>query len=154
MSCTYCNKEDAFMTCSACRTGAYCNEVCQRKHWAIHKPLCKAAQAVAAAAEKKTALRSFVTDRIAGLDQRGEYKQFFEKIPALLVDHLSKESSKDVDSILDTVLADYWSADYWSVDYWSGLSGPIQILMTMDDYFTDTLYPAIKSIITDSKLKV
>ena len=144
MSCTYCNKEDAFMTCSACRTGAYCNEVCQRKHWAIHKPLCKAAQAVAAAAEKKTALRSFVTDRIAGLDQRGEYKQFFEKIPALLVDHLSKESSKDADSILDTVL----------VDYWSGLSGPIQILMTMDPYFTDTLCPAIKSIIADSKLKV
>jgi hypothetical protein len=129
------------MTCAECRIPAYCNAVCQYEHWVLHKPICKAARP--AAVEKAETLHSFVKDRIASLDKLEEYNHFFEKICALLVEHLSKEYTETADRILEIILADYWS----------GLDGPIQILMNMDPYFTDTLCPAIKSIILDYQVK-
>jgi hypothetical protein len=31
--------------CTACKQVAYCSRQCQRTHWKVHKPACKAAQA-------------------------------------------------------------------------------------------------------------
>jgi len=153
MSCANCKKEDVYMTCAECRIPAYCNALCQYEHWVLHEPICKAGRAAAAAAiaaatasaavAKETALRSFVKERIAALEQLDRYNHFFEKLPALLVEHLSKKYTETADRILESILADYWS----------GLGGPIQILMKMDPYFTGTLCPAIKSIVLDYQVK-
>jgi len=133
------------MTCAACGTLVYCNVVCQYEHRVHHEQICKdainaaAIAAADAAAAKEVALRSFVKDRIAALEQLDRYNHFFEKIFALLVEHLSKEYTETADRILESILADYWS----------GLGGPIRLLMNMDPYFTGTLCPAIRSIILD-----
>jgi hypothetical protein len=34
-------------TCTACKSVKYCSRECQRAHWKVHKPACKAAQAEA-----------------------------------------------------------------------------------------------------------
>lgn len=45
--CAACTKlEDPvqlFLACSRCNIAFYCNKSCQRSHWKIHKPVCKAA---------------------------------------------------------------------------------------------------------------
>ena len=38
------------LTCSGCHVARYCSPACQRSHWKVHKPDCKAAAAAAAAA--------------------------------------------------------------------------------------------------------
>ena len=38
------------MRCSACTEVYYCSVFCQKAHWKVHKPQCKAAQAARAAA--------------------------------------------------------------------------------------------------------
>lgn len=45
--------------CNGCKTVVYCNSFCQRTHWKVHKPVCKAAQAAAALAP----LRALIQDR-------------------------------------------------------------------------------------------
>jgi hypothetical protein len=41
MSCAHCGKPGAVKICSACETARYCDEDCQRAHWALHKGPCK-----------------------------------------------------------------------------------------------------------------
>ena len=51
MSCAHCGKPGAVKGCSACKTTArYCDEDCQRAHWALHKGPCKETQRAAARA--------------------------------------------------------------------------------------------------------
>jgi hypothetical protein len=38
--------------CRGCRQVRYCGEECMRRHWASHRPACKAAQASAASAQQ------------------------------------------------------------------------------------------------------
>jgi hypothetical protein len=38
--------------CTGCRTARYCSRFCQKQHWKLHKPVCKA---LAAAAEAQAA---------------------------------------------------------------------------------------------------
>eukprot|EP01041_Mallomonas_annulata_P000429 gene429-767_t len=39
-TCDVCNKDNSFLTCSACSCVYYCSKVCQKQHWKIHKPEC------------------------------------------------------------------------------------------------------------------
>ncbi len=39
--CGYCLCKNALMLCSRCKRIHYCSKECQKKHWKIHKPLCK-----------------------------------------------------------------------------------------------------------------
>ena len=41
--CDYCNKvpDNKLKTCSRCKLSLYCNSLCQRSHWPIHKLTCK-----------------------------------------------------------------------------------------------------------------
>ena len=48
MSCAHCGKPGAVKGCSACKTTRYCDEDCQRAHWALHKGPCKETQRAAA----------------------------------------------------------------------------------------------------------
>ena len=50
MSCAHCGKPGAVKGCSACKTARYCDEDCQRAHWALHKGPCKETQRAAALA--------------------------------------------------------------------------------------------------------
>ena len=50
MSCAHCGKPGAAKGCSACKTTRYCDEDCQRAHWAVHKGPCKETQRAAALA--------------------------------------------------------------------------------------------------------
>ena len=50
MSCAHCGKPGAVKGCSACKTTRYCDEDCQRAHWALHKGPCKETQRAAARA--------------------------------------------------------------------------------------------------------
>ena len=43
-SCSYCKTRETdtpFRQCSNCKLFRYCSKLCQQKHWAEHKPLCK-----------------------------------------------------------------------------------------------------------------
>jgi tetratricopeptide (TPR) repeat protein len=46
--CALCS-EAASKRCSACGVPAYCGPACQKAHWKVHKPECKAARAASAA---------------------------------------------------------------------------------------------------------
>jgi hypothetical protein len=35
--------QHSLQTCPACKRVAYCNKDCQKPHWKIHKPVCRAA---------------------------------------------------------------------------------------------------------------
>ena len=50
MSCAHCGKPGAVKGCSACKTTRYCDEDCQRAHWALHKGPCKETKRAAALA--------------------------------------------------------------------------------------------------------
>jgi len=39
--CFTCKIKDPKKMCGRCRSARYCNEVCQAKHWKIHKVYCK-----------------------------------------------------------------------------------------------------------------
>ena len=44
--CSYCNAiaiRDYFKKCAECRRAAYCSKECQKKHWPVHKAVCKSA---------------------------------------------------------------------------------------------------------------
>jgi len=38
--CAYCGTMNATKTCSICNNTYYCDRVCQREHWPVHKSLC------------------------------------------------------------------------------------------------------------------
>ena len=53
--CSYCDKETGdkkMQRCGGCGSKWYCNAECQKKHWKLHKPECKAAQAARMAKSK------------------------------------------------------------------------------------------------------
>lgn len=39
--CAFCKSKDKLLRCKACNTVQYCNNICQKAHWKIHKPTCK-----------------------------------------------------------------------------------------------------------------
>lgn len=40
--CSFCLKEvESDLKCSRCRTARYCDKVCQKQHWAVHKNICQ-----------------------------------------------------------------------------------------------------------------
>ena len=44
MVCAYCDgiaKKEDFKKCAKCRRAAYCSKDCQKKHWPVHKTVCK-----------------------------------------------------------------------------------------------------------------
>ena len=44
--CNYCNDiaiREYFKKCAKCRRAAYCSKECQKKHWPVHKSVCKSA---------------------------------------------------------------------------------------------------------------
>ena len=44
--CSYCNViaiREYFKKCAKCRHAAYCSIECQKKHWPVHKTVCKSA---------------------------------------------------------------------------------------------------------------
>ena len=64
MVCAYCkaiaNKED-FKKCAKCRSAAYCSKDCQKKHWPVHKTVCKSAPKESCSQKTKAGASSFVT---------------------------------------------------------------------------------------------
>ena len=50
--CAVCGSDGrvGLMRCKGCREVHYCSEACQKEHWKVHKPACRAAQRAAAAA--------------------------------------------------------------------------------------------------------
>ena len=70
--CSGCMKQvdgDKLMSCSACFKAKYCSRECQKKHWKIHKQVCKNA---------KTKLRFNVGDRVR-ISVGGEYWDYWKK---------------------------------------------------------------------------
>ena len=48
------------LTCSGCHVARYCNPACQRSHWKVHKPGCKAAAALNVPAGRPAAAAAHV----------------------------------------------------------------------------------------------
>ena len=46
MVCAYCDaiaNKEPYKKCAKCRHAAYCSKDCQKKHWPVHKAVCKSA---------------------------------------------------------------------------------------------------------------
>lgn len=40
-SCAFYATENCFKKCSGCKEVFYCSPECQKKHWKVHKQICK-----------------------------------------------------------------------------------------------------------------
>ena len=72
--CFHCGKHGHNLPkCRQCAQAFYCNADCQRKHWRLHKPVCRAA--VAALAQRATrerlarAVREKGKDKVEGAEE-------------------------------------------------------------------------------------
>jgi hypothetical protein len=43
-ACPICNETRLLRSCSSCHLESYCSRDCQRKHWVVHKALCRSSQ--------------------------------------------------------------------------------------------------------------
>ena len=62
--CSYCNTiaiREPYKKCGKCRHAAYCSKQCQKKHWPVHKAVCKSAPKESCSQKTKAGASSFVT---------------------------------------------------------------------------------------------
>ena len=63
MVCAYCNaiaNKEPYKKCAKCRHAAYCSKECQKKHWPVHKTVCKSAPKESCSQKTKAGASSFV----------------------------------------------------------------------------------------------
>ncbi|KAL5477406.1 hypothetical protein EMCRGX_G024202 [Ephydatia muelleri] len=64
MVCAYCDaiaNKEPYKKCAKCKLAAYCSKDCQKKHWPVHKTVCKSVPKESCSQETKAGASSFVT---------------------------------------------------------------------------------------------
>ena len=64
MVCAYCDaiaNKEPYKKCAKCKIAAYCSKDCQKKHWPVHKTVCKSAPKESCSQKTKAGASSFVT---------------------------------------------------------------------------------------------